>query len=78
MVIPSVFFSFLEAALKRWPRATRAEIKKVMSTKLKTYMAVHGGSQMMVKKDIYWEIKVQLCIHSNAIGGLQIWLFFRF
>ena len=48
--IPSVLFSFLEAALKRRPRATESEIKYVMSTQLKTRLAVRGSGRMMAKK----------------------------
>ena len=40
MYIPSVLFSFLEAALKRRPRAIEAEIKQLMSAQLKTHLAV--------------------------------------
>ena len=51
MYIPSVLFSFLEAALKRWPRERlKLEIKQLMSTQLKTNLAVHGGGRTMVKK----------------------------
>ena len=39
MYIPSVF-SFLEAALKRRPRAIEAELKQLMSAQLKTHLAV--------------------------------------
>ena len=39
MYIPSVLFSFLEAALKRRPRAIEAEIKQLMSAQLKTHLA---------------------------------------
>ena len=38
--IPSVLFSFLEAALKRRPKAIEAEIKQLMSAQLKTHLAV--------------------------------------
>ena len=34
----SVIFSFLEAALKRRPRAIQAEIKQLMSAQLKTHL----------------------------------------
>ena len=40
MYIPSVLFSFLEAALKRQPRAIEAEIKQLMSAQLKTHLAM--------------------------------------
>ena len=40
MYIPSVLFSFLEAALKRRPRAIEAEIKQLMSAQLKMHLAV--------------------------------------
>ena len=40
MYIPSVLFSFLEAALKRQPRAFEAEIKQIMSGQLKTHLAM--------------------------------------
>ena len=40
MYIPSVLFSFLEAALKHQPRAIEAEIKQLMSAQLKTHLAV--------------------------------------
>ena len=40
MYIPSVLFSFLEAALKRRPRVIEAEIKQLMSAQLKTHLAV--------------------------------------
>ena len=52
MEIPSVLFSFLEAALKRRPTTAVAEIKGVMSAHLKTPLAVHGGGRMMVDKMI--------------------------
>ena len=48
--IPSVLFSFLEAALKRRPRAIEAEIKQLMSAQLKTHLAVRGGGRMMVEE----------------------------
>ena len=48
--IPSVLFSFLEAALKRRLRATETEIKKVMSAQLKTRLAVRGSGRMMAEK----------------------------
>ena len=38
MYIPSVLFFFLEAALKRPPRAIEAEIKQLMSAQLKTHL----------------------------------------
>ena len=41
MYIPSVLFSFLEAALKRRPRAIEAAIKQLMSAQLKTHVAVY-------------------------------------
>ena len=40
MYIRSVLFSFLEAALKRRPRAIEAEIKQLMSAQLKTHLVV--------------------------------------
>ena len=40
MFVSSVLFSFLEAALKRRPRAIEAEIKQIMSTQLKTHLAM--------------------------------------
>ena len=40
MYIPSVLFSFLEAALKRRPRAIEVEIKQLMSAQLKMHLAV--------------------------------------
>ena len=40
MYIPSVLFSFLEAALKHQPRAIEAEIKQLMSAQLKTHLAM--------------------------------------
>ena len=40
MYITSVLFSFLEAALKRRPRAIEAEIKQLMLAQLKTHLAV--------------------------------------
>ena len=48
MDIPSVLFSFLEAAFKRRPRATEA----VMSARFKTRLAVHGGDRTIVEKMI--------------------------
>ena len=45
--VPSVLFSFLEAALKR---AIEAEIKQLRSAQLKTHLAVRGGGRMMVEK----------------------------
>ena len=50
MVIPSVLFSFLEAALRCPLTATEAEIKQVMSAQLKTHLAVHGGGRTMIEK----------------------------
>ena len=35
-----MLFSFLEAVLKRPPRAIEAEIKQLMSAQLKTHLAV--------------------------------------
>ena len=43
MDIPSVLFSFLEAAFERRSTATEPEIKQLMPTQLKTHLAVHGG-----------------------------------
>ena len=40
MYIPWVLFPFLEAALKRRPRAIEAEIKQLMPAKLKMHLAV--------------------------------------
>ena len=71
MDIPSVLFSFSEAALKRRRKETEAEIKYVMSAQLKMCMAVHDGSRMMVEKMNDWETHVQLWVHSNARVGLQ-------
>ena len=50
MDIPSVLFSFSEAALKRRSTSTEAEIKQVMSAQFKTYLAVHGGVRTMIEK----------------------------
>ena len=50
MDIPSVLFSFSEAALKRRSTATEAETKQVIPTQLKTHLAVHGGGQTMIEK----------------------------
>ena len=50
MDIPSVLFSFSEAAFKRGSTATEAEIKQVMSAQLKTHLAVHGGGRTMIEK----------------------------
>ena len=50
MDIPSVLFSFSEAALKRRSTATEAEIMQVMPAQLKTHLAVHGGSRTMIQK----------------------------
>ena len=36
----TVLVSFLEAALKRQPRANEAEIKQLMAAQLKTHLAV--------------------------------------
>ena len=60
MDIPSVLFSFLEAALKRRPRATKTEIKSVMSAQLKTHLVVRGSGRMMAEKMIDWEKYDQL------------------
>ena len=38
---PSLLFSFLEAALKRRPRAIEAEMKQLMSAQLKIHLAVY-------------------------------------
>ena len=59
MHIPSVLFSFLEAALKRRLRVIEAEIKQIMSAQLKTHVAVHGGNRRMVEKMTVWETYVQ-------------------
>ena len=40
MYIPSVLFSFLEAAVKRRPIVIDAKIKQLMSSHLKTHLAV--------------------------------------
>ena len=53
MDIPSVLFIFLEATLKRRSTATVAEIKQVMSAKLKTHLAVHGGGGTMIGKCMF-------------------------
>ena len=53
MDIPSVLFSFLEAALKRRLTATVAEIQQEMLAKLKTHLAVHGGGRTMIAKCIF-------------------------
>ena len=45
MDIPSVLFSFLEAAFKRRLRATETEIKEVMSAQLKTHLAVRSSGR---------------------------------
>ena len=76
MEIPSVLFSFLEAALKRRSTTAVAEIKGVMSAHLKTPLAVHGGGRMMVDKMIDWETLVPLLTQSNARVGLQRIIFF--
>ena len=52
MHIPPVPLSSLEAALKRQPRATKAEIKLLISEQLKTHLAVHDGDRAMVEKMI--------------------------
>ena len=64
MDIPSVLFSFLEAALK--PRSTAAvvEIKQVMSAKLKTHLAVHCGGRMMIGNHMF-NIKFTVMRESN-------------
>ena len=71
MYIPSVLFSFLEAALKRQARVIKAEIKQLMSAQLKTHLAMHGGGQTMVKKMTVWETHFQLWLHSNESVVLQ-------
>ena len=53
MEIPSVMFSFLEAALKPRSTATVAEIKQVMSAMLKTHLAVHGDGRTMIGKCMF-------------------------
>ena len=50
MDIPSVLFSFSEAALKRRPTATEAEIKQVMLAQLKTNLVLQGGGRTMIEK----------------------------
>ena len=50
MDIPSVLFSFLEAAFERRSTATEPEIKQLMPAQLKTHLAVHGGVRAMIKK----------------------------
>ena len=55
-----MLFSFLEAALKRRPRATEAETKQLMSAQLKTHLTVHGGGRTMVEKMTVWETHVYL------------------
>ena len=47
MDIPSVLFSFLEAAFKRRSTATEPEI---MSAQLKTHLPVHGHGRTMIEK----------------------------
>ena len=56
MIIPSVLFCFLEAALKRQPRVNEAEL---ILAKLKTYLALHCKGRMMLEKMIDWETHVQ-------------------
>ena len=46
MYIPSVLFSFLEAALTRRLGVTEAEIKQLMSA----HLTVHGGGRRIVEK----------------------------
>ena len=58
--IPSVLFSFLKAASKCRQRATKAEIKYIMSAQLKTHLPVRGGGQIMVEKMIDWETHAKL------------------
>ena len=48
MDIPSVLLFFSEAALKRRSTATEAKIKQIMSTQLKTHLAVHGCGRTMI------------------------------
>ena len=50
MDIPSVLFSFLEAAIKCQSTATEPEIKQPMSAHLKTHLAVHGGGRTMIER----------------------------
>ena len=50
MDIPSILFSFSEAALKRWSTATEAELKQAVSAELKIYLEVHGGGRTMIEK----------------------------
>ena len=49
MNILSVLFSFLEAALKRRPTTTEAELKKIMSSQLKMHLAVYGGGRTIIE-----------------------------
>ena len=48
MDIPSVLFSFLEAAFERRSTATEPDIKSLMSAQLN--FVVHGGGRTMIKK----------------------------
>ena len=48
--IPSVLFSFLEAAFERQSIATEPEIKKLLSAQLKNNLAVHDGGRTMIEK----------------------------
>ena len=64
MDIPSVLFSFLEAALKPRSIVAVAEIKQVMSAKLKTHLAVHGGGRMMIGNRMF-NIKFTVMRESN-------------
>lgn len=57
MIILSVLLCFLEAALKRQLRVNEAEI---MSTQLKTSLALHCSGRMMLEKMIDWETHVQI------------------
>ena len=50
MDIPSILFSFSEAALKRWSTATEAELKQAVSAQLNIYLEVHGGGRSMIEK----------------------------
>ena len=53
-------FCFLEAALKRRPRATETEIECVMSAHLQTRLEVRVSGRMMAEKMTDWETHVQL------------------
>ena len=55
MYIYSVLFSFLEAALKRRPRATEAEIKLLMCRHSLNAPDITWWWSAMVEKTINWE-----------------------